>query len=236
VVKESHRVRVSQIAGLLLWQKYVCGFLKQSKTGAIFMKNIRYLAILIGMGLIQNFAAAEVRAGLGTYEYSGTCFPGPPVTGFCSDFGLADGAAVSGAFTFDTSLVSDTAFTDFLPTDPSFDFSFKFGNYSFNKSNLDSLGTINVMFLDSTKTELVFQNSINACLGALVNCYLIQSGAVSLTIGSSYGNITHYIDGVESVQAGTHGAWISVTEPPVNLLFAGGLLTVMGMVRLKRDW
>jgi len=196
------------------------------------MKSLRPVGIACAL-LTVILSAAEARAALVTYQFSGTCFSGSS-PGDCGFFGLSDGDLISGSITLDGEHLGTSGFTSFLPTDPDLDFSFRFGDFSVGKTHLDPGLVIRVMLSDSGEAGIVFQNPIVACIGALFPCYARQDGTEALSIGTSFGSADRYV-GIETQTAYTLGAWTlsPVPEPSVTQLFALAL-ALAGLASRKR--
>jgi len=196
------------------------------------MKSLRSFLAVSTVSVFLIFSGAEARAAPVTYQFTGTCFSGSS-PGDCGYFDLSDGDPVFGSITLDGDRLSATEFATFLPTDPDLDFSFTFGNFSVDKSNLDPFLDIRVMLSDSSGLGIVFQNATRACVDAVFPCYVVQTGTESLTIYTTFGTASRSTE-FGSLDAYTFGDWTiasSVPEPSATILLT---LAFAGMVSRRR--
>lgn len=197
------------------------------------MNNFRFSSALCVFALSLVFCTDQVWAATVTYKYSGTCLSGSS-PGNCNAFGLSNGDPVSGFITLDRTHLSSDEFAEFLPNDPSLNFSFKFGSFSVSKKNLDPDDTIRTMFLDTTEKELVFQNAITACINPYTtSCHVLQPGSGVLSISTSFGSVEQTISMTELQLAYTNGTWTLVPVPPALILFSSCLLAMFGIPKRK---
>jgi hypothetical protein len=177
------------------------------------MTRLRLPGVVFAMlgGLV--LPATTASASLVTYEFVGVC-NSPPLVGDCALFDLSSGDPVTGSITFNDALVTSTDFTSILPTDPDLKFSFQFGNVSVDKSNLDPISVLRVMFGDPAGTSLIFQNAVIACINALFPCHVHQAGTEEIEIGTTLGSVTrNHLLGLSDT-AYTLGSWTRVAEVP----------------------
>jgi hypothetical protein len=191
------------------------------------MKRLQLLGAVCALLFIL---AGKAQAALVTYQFNGTCFSGSD--GDCTFYGLSEGDSISGSITLDNQFLSYSQFTDILPTDPDFDFSFTFGNLSFSKTNL-APDAIRVKYLDPGGLELELQNPAFACINAIFPCNVLQDGSELLSYWTTFVSITSYIPTNLQEYAYGNGSWNIVPIPTALLLFGSGLFGLIG-IGIKR--